>query len=37
MIVDPIQSAITAYKGVDDVFRQDRLDDEQETAAGIPE
>lgn len=29
MIVDPIQSAIAAYKGVDDIFRQGRLDDER--------
>lgn len=29
MIVDPVQSAIAAYKGVDDIFRQDRLDEER--------
>lgn len=29
MIVDPVQSAITAYKSVNDIFREDRLDKER--------
>jgi hypothetical protein len=35
MIVDPIQSAIAAYKGIDDVFRQDRLDEERRQQQGF--
>ncbi len=29
MIVDPVQSAISAYKSIDDSFRQDKLDEER--------